>query len=288
MMRYEFGYRYQERFHRNVWGSYESVRKWASEVGNCDVYSSVFGYSGEITAGLVYAGLYFDLDSPDLSRAYEDAKELISIFDSHDITPDSYRVSFSGMKGFHVYISPVALDVTPSTELPGIFRRLAGEVAELLPNGTLDTHVYDRRRLWRLVNSRHACSGLYKVNLTIPLPTVPEILNFAQTARPIHPLNPTKSIAAARWLSEVKPDLPQPPACPISTELHPKVVALLGGGVEEGRRNVTCFYLGRYLNAKGWEASKIGAALQAFGRRCSPPLPEGEVARVIRSALKRR
>ncbi len=288
-MRYEFGYRYQERFHRNVWGSYGSVRKWASEVGNTDVYSSVFGYSGEITAGVVYAGLYFDLDSPDLSQALEDTNALISIFDNHDITPDSYRVSFSGKKGFHVYVSPVALDVTPSTELPGIFRRLAGEVAELLPNGTLDTHVYDRRRLWRLVNSRHADSGLYKVNLTMPLPTVPEILNFAETARPIHPLNPTKSIAAARWLSEVKPDPPSPPSTiPISSELHPKAVALLNDGVEQGRRNVTCFYLGCYLSAKGWDASQIGAALQAFGRRCSPPLPEGEVESVVRSVLKRR
>ena len=117
-MRYEFGYRYQERFHRNVWGSYGSVRKWASEVGNTDVYSSVFGYSGEINAGVVYAGLYFDLDSPDLNQALEDTNALISIFDNHDLTPDSYRVSFSGKKGFHVYVSPVALDVAPSTELP--------------------------------------------------------------------------------------------------------------------------------------------------------------------------
>ena len=116
-MRYEFGYRHNETFHRNVWGSYERVRQWAAEVGNTDVYSSVFGYSGEITTSPVYAGLYFDLDSPELEKALEDANVLLSIFDKRDLTPDSYRVSFSGKKGFHVYVSPVALDITPNAAI---------------------------------------------------------------------------------------------------------------------------------------------------------------------------
>ena len=172
--------------------------------------------------------------------------------------------------------------------MPTLFRHLAGEVAGLLPNGTLDTHVYDRRRLWRLVNSKHADSGLYKVNLTLPLPTVPRILNLAETPRPIKPLNPHHSVSAARWVLEVKPDPPILPPTVYPTEIRPEVADLLMNGVAEGRRNVTCFYLGCYLNAKGYTTLEVEQRLQEFGRRCTPPLPEHEVASVVRSVLKRR
>lgn len=287
-MKYEFGYRQAESFHRNLWGSFDKVKRWAVEVGNTDVYSSVYGFQGEVASGPVYSGLYFDLDSPNLAEAWQDTNALISIFDRRDLSPGSYRVSFSGKKGFHIYVSPVALDITPTPDLSQTFKQLAHEVKGLLPNGTLDTHVYDKRRLWRMVNSRHAGSGLYKINLDLPLPDVPTILNLAETPRPIKRLSPQKSVLAARWLVEVYHDTPARITHPVTNgDLRPEVSALLANGVAEGKRNVTCFYLGCYLSSKGWSMGEVQNALCAFGSRCTPPLPEREVLSVVRSVGKR-
>src|SRR5206468_4262401 len=51
----------------------------------------------------------------------------------------------------------------PSNRLPAYFKamgkRLIGDIA-------FDPSIYDRLRLWRLENSRHEKSGLYRVRLT--------------------------------------------------------------------------------------------------------------------------
>ena len=74
------------------------------------------------------------------------------------------RFYFSGSKGFSIEL-PATLfgGFEPSAELP---RRLKRAAALLLDGIEYDGSIYSLLRLWRVPNSRHGKSGLYKVPLT--------------------------------------------------------------------------------------------------------------------------
>lgn len=111
------------------------------------------GYKGPVRASFVH----FDIDRENLSDALSDARELVSGL--HGVA----RIAFSGSKGFHVEV-PIecfgglgANEATPAK---------VKNIALALANGiTLDTSVYDRNRLWRVLNTKHH-SGLYKVPIS--------------------------------------------------------------------------------------------------------------------------
>jgi hypothetical protein len=80
------------------------------------------------------------------------------------VPPRAIRRYFSGCKGFHLEIAGgVFGGFTPSAELHSYLRRLAELLLGDIP---FDTSVYDKLRLWRLPNSRHSKTGLYKIQLT--------------------------------------------------------------------------------------------------------------------------
>jgi hypothetical protein len=91
-------------------------------------------------------------------------REVIRRLDSWDVPRSAVRYYFSGQKGFHVEI-PAALfgGFVPSTELHRCLKQAAGLILGDIP---YDGSVYDKLRLWRLPNSRHSKTGLYKVRLT--------------------------------------------------------------------------------------------------------------------------
>ena len=86
-------------------------------------------------------------------------------------------------------VSPIALAILPDIDLAKVYRQVAEELATYLPNGSLDLKVYERRRLWRLVNSQHGESKLFKIQLPYPIPTLEKILKLARNQQPINALH---------------------------------------------------------------------------------------------------
>jgi hypothetical protein len=144
---------------------WEDVERYRQKHSNFGIYTSVWNYNDTNLDRATRLGpLYFDLDSIEVERSYQDAVRLAEYLS--DFIPDAgLRVYFTGKKGFHIECEPVTLGINASNELPGLFRFIANELKSKLSLDTIDFAVYDIRRMWRLPNSQHQGTGLYKVHL---------------------------------------------------------------------------------------------------------------------------
>lgn len=133
---------------------------------NSGIYTSVWLYDKtDIDIAKRFGSLYFDLDSDTAEEAQLDAQKLVTYLLGF-IPESGIRIYFTGAKGFHVECEAVTIGITPSNTLPDLFRFIANEMKELLQLSTLDFAVYDQRRMWRVVNSQHQKTNLYKIPLS--------------------------------------------------------------------------------------------------------------------------
>jgi len=133
---------------------------------NNGLYTSVWHYnSTDLSTALRLGSLYFDLDSENISDCYEEAKKIYSYLISF-IPEESLLVYFTGKKGFHIECEAISLGINPSNDLPKTFRYIATKLKEKLDISSMDFSVYDMRRMWRLPDSKHQSTGLYKTLLS--------------------------------------------------------------------------------------------------------------------------
>jgi len=155
----EFGVNQNGYWKRNIYVKENEIEKLRKQYGNVDVYQSIWRYENhkedEPTVKCV-APLYFDIDNPNLNVALEDTRKLI---DKLDYPENKVQIFFSGQKGFHVIVEEW-------TDNADALKKYA-----IMMKGTeiksIDTQIYDKRRLLRLSNSKHIKTGLYKIPLTI-------------------------------------------------------------------------------------------------------------------------
>lgn len=122
---------------------------------------SVAGYSG-----FGYADyLPFDFDSENVADALKDVCDFaFSLKVDYDY--ELCYVYFSGCKGFHVLIPSACFGYfEPTQDLPVIMKTIALDLGQDLK--TLDTSIYNQNRLFRLRNTKHSKSGLYKIPVMI-------------------------------------------------------------------------------------------------------------------------
>jgi len=112
--------------------------------------------------------LWFDVDRADLDAARRDTltltRFLLRRYPKLDCD-DGLGVWFSGGKGFHV-----GIECWPGNDPDPLVPATAKRLALALANAAgvqIDPAIYDHQRIFRLPNSRHAWSGLYKVPLTL-------------------------------------------------------------------------------------------------------------------------
>ncbi|QEL19131.1 hypothetical protein [Limnoglobus roseus] len=118
-------------------------------------HGSPKGYAGPAAC----SRLPFDIDrADDLAAAVADARTLYTFLEGR--YGDGVGVYFSGSKGFHLSIvSPAGF--TASERVPDVAKLLATTIASKA-GVRIDPAIYDRQRVFRLPNSRHRASGLYK------------------------------------------------------------------------------------------------------------------------------
>jgi hypothetical protein len=144
----------------------EDIDTYRRQHQNNGLYTSVWHYnSTDLGTALRLGSLYFDLDSEDIDACYEEAKRLYSYLISF-IPEESLLVYFTGKKGFHIECEAISLGINPSNDLPKVFRYIATKLKEKLDISSMDFSVYDMRRMWRLPNSKHQSTGLYKTLLS--------------------------------------------------------------------------------------------------------------------------
>jgi hypothetical protein len=116
--------------------------------------NSVKGYNGDAYA----ENLVFDFDSTDLEQAKKDVVELLKRMKDNGVdVRKSCNIYFSGNKGFHVEF-PIARKFTPEK-----LKLICSNLAKGLKS--FDLKIYNVTRLFRIANTKHQVSGLYKIPL---------------------------------------------------------------------------------------------------------------------------
>lgn len=152
--------------------------------------------------------LLWDFDAAnDIESARQDAITLSTRLLSKGIKADNIQVSFSGNKGFNVEL------LTNKSFTQEEFKNITFALASDLP--TFDKVVNDSNRIIRLVGTKHAKSGLYKIPLTVNQLSnldVPAIKTLAKSLDNIdnetmegwHTVELPESIASLKYTKKVE------------------------------------------------------------------------------------
>lgn len=161
-------------FGRNIFIKPNDVDKIRNRFNNKDCYVTVFKYNKSNQQESDYYGpLYLDLDYDIQSeQEYIELKQDLLLTASYLKTQfflkdEDLRIFFSGSKGFHIIIPAEILNVKPSNKLHLYYKYIATEAKNTTIYKTIDTKIYDIRRLFRITNSINSNTGLYKVPVTL-------------------------------------------------------------------------------------------------------------------------
>lgn len=288
-------YEYYQKFQktRDIFLPLSEIRKLSE--GKIDQYCSIFGYDPEdIAHGVIYGPMYFDIDHEgNLAKAHQDMIMILKMLKFYGITDQDYQVSFSGSKGFHIIIYPQVFDIKPQKVLDRIYKKIAGWFSSELNSNTIDFKVYERRRIWRIVNTLNSKSNLNKIPIT-ENDSVEAILELAKNPQPVIPKFPQKNDVLSGWvqraineLNTYKPVRYQNTYRSNDLTISPQVRELIDNGVGQGNRNQTAFYISCYLKSKGFSESEVLSYLETFASHCSPPYQDyTELKSTLRQAFK--
>lgn len=160
---------------RNILAELDEVEtKIRNRFRNTDAFATIYMYDRkDQSSANLYAPLYIDLDlkmkgNKDYQKVKRDLLHVVTALNMSYAVPFDYiRVFFSGNKGFHVLVDPEIFGIEPRTDLNELYRAVAHDLKKMTMFKTVDTGIYDRVRLFRLPNSLHSETGLYKVPVPI-------------------------------------------------------------------------------------------------------------------------
>ncbi len=120
---------------------------------------------------LKWGDLYLDFDIPlendnDFNKIKHDVQKAIRYFKLIlSVDPSQINLFYSGSKGIHMTVSAHVLGLEPHQSLNQIYKDIATDISEFTEYGTLDTKVYDDKRMFRMVNSFNKKGQRYKIPL---------------------------------------------------------------------------------------------------------------------------
>lgn len=235
---------------------------------------SIKGYNGEAWT----SSLYWDLDyKGNFEKVRKSAQALIDKLADLGVL-DSTTVFFSGNKGVHVYVHTKG-KFTPE-ETSRICYNMAKDAG--VSNDVLDTSVYNITRIFRIENTRHKESKLYKIPLDfdeLESETEANIRRIAKKPRKcdfqpeladdaifkeLYPENYKRGADILDLFEHGDSDKPDFSECP--DEKPRCIYALENGYIEKGRRHDAIIRLASYYKDRGLDrdqaADKIERALE--------------------------
>lgn len=170
----EVGYGFETKtgergFSRGNYIPYQTVSAFIRGRRNYSVFTSAYRYSDkQVDKSDLYGDLYLDFDdSTNFENVRKDALTALSYLKIvYHIDESQVRIYFSGNKGVHIVVPAEIFGIEPMPLLNGVFKTIAMSIRSFTPNKTVDTQIYDNKRMFRIPNSIHEKSGLYKIPLT--------------------------------------------------------------------------------------------------------------------------
>lgn len=293
------------RFNRNEFVTRDFIPQIRQQYNNTGLYRSAFFYDNLILENSsLFGNLFFDFDSEDdVELAREDLLFTIwrmTLPSGFSLPMEAFRIWFSGKKGFHLIIPWQYLGVRPHEKLDKIYRWIAEDLRADSPNNTLDLVVYEKRRLFRLENSIHQDTNLYKIPLQFEEVSnwdSDSIMNLAQKNRSIRYPEPKLITQSSKkyesYVSEFNDFVKNKKLNfenrgnqgikPIG-ETPQYVKDLIEQGPKKGLRNETAAALTSFWLRKGLDEEEVWENLLSWNNES---LPERELRTTMKSIYKR-
>lgn len=287
-------------FTRNEWMTIDQISEYRTKSGNVGVYTTAYIYdSQDIKESNLYGDFYLDFDNEeDFEAVRKSVKDAVFYFARpffYNIPKRFIRCYFSGKKGVHMIIPATCFGIEPSKHLNQYYKQLAVEATQMVTGdkSAIDTKIYDNRRLFRLPNSRHQDTGLYKIPLTVEeLMTMPYegIKELAKSPRQMRWERPYEIAQAKsqflsvieRWKKrwEDKFNRQRKADAKPFDFIPPCIQELLDTGPKKGQRNNTVAALASFFKRQGHSEEEIWDQLLIWN---NDSLPEVELRAVIKS-----
>lgn len=131
-----------------------------------DIFRSVWSYEKPDLNSKKIGDFHIDFDAKDnIKKAQYDAIKIINDLETnYNINSETLSIGFSGSKGFFIII-PASCFLTEIIDKPELVYKKIG-IFFKLGAPTLDLSTYKKRGMWRITNSIHQKTGLYRIELT--------------------------------------------------------------------------------------------------------------------------
>jgi len=272
--------------HRN---NVRVITELESVYGKNEVYRTIFRFDDDYRrhfektksvgqfAGKCYADwMPFDIDDEDLSKAWSAAKAVINLL-NYDYSFDVQHIFFSGAKGFHILIPIQAFGFTqPSEKMPMAFKGLANDIAGDL----VDSTIYELNRLFRMVNTCNAKTGMFKIPLTID-EFYSGIENIKLLAKEPHKimLPSMRDCVLNKQFEELYQK--HITSGKVIEHVQDKNLFEKLGGVGEGERDVIGAKFLGILKSKGMEPELAMQWLRGWNSQNTPPMSEDQLHKLL-------
>lgn len=292
----------------------DQIEEYRKKYDNLDLFISRFLYDcDDPYTGPLLSNFYIDLDSEDKpEKAQADAITIVNFFLRHEV-PDQepyLKIRWTGKKGFTIEVAYQLFGAEPHEHLDMIWRKIAEMFVHDYKLKTVDFSVYERRRFWRLTNSRRSDCSLYKIPVTsIELRAkLDEIRSKAMHSQPYQYdlYEHTKRLEPVTGLSDMfqevrrqvdreilkrkerVEELDRPSVW--KRENVPQCVdKMIHTGIGEPGRETTAFQIACTMHWLGAPKEEARPLLEEFMTHCEPPLPRNDdrVRRALDSAYSR-
>lgn len=292
----ECGYRQNTFFKRGIYIPYNYIYNFVTQHHYYSVFRSAYCYNNaNINNAKLYGDFYLDLDdTDDFERVRVDALTALSYLKiCYHIT--NVRVFFSGNKGVHLIIPAPILGVEPRQHLNVIYKQLATAINNYTTNKTVDLKVYDRRRLFRIVNTIHEKSHLFKIPLSkdeLQYLSLDKIKLLAKSKRNITITNNNLDNPFARLQFDKFSEQCNNINNSFNYNNHyaqsinfipPCIKLILDNGAKQGERNISIACLTSFLKAYGKSLNETIEIINNWNSNNVVPSPSYELHRTIKS-----
>ena len=270
-----------------------------------DTYSTVYSYDNknQDLANIV-APLYIDLDINDLEKDYDKLRKDILLLirklkTVFHLKEDNIQIFFSGSKGYHIIIPYEVFGIEPSKDLNDRYKLIVTDLKSYTITKSIDTRIYDSKRLFREPNTINTKTGLYKVYMTIDQVrdfSYNDLIDRAKTPQDIveanKEYNPKSDEAFNAMVNELKERQKKTINHKVARqmlqnkELLPCVKYILQNGAQKGGRNNTAMALASALFQRNEDRAYVEQIMDTWNRtKLDEPLPERELELTVRSAF---
>lgn len=285
-------------FSRGHYIPYRTIYNFAEGHNKYSVFSSAYRYSTtDLTKSDLYGDLYLDFDDiNDFTHVKADALTALSYLKIvYHISENQVKIYYSGNKGVHIIVPAKILGVEPMPLLNGVFKTIALSIKSFTPNKTVDTQIYDNKRMFRIPNTIHEKSKLYKIPITpeeLRNLSEEQIKLLAQRPREIqvNTIYETNNIAQKQFQRAVEEyyilDKESKKDRRFKTKYNfipPCIQYILENGAVEGQRNITIACLTGFCKNSGKSLNETIDFISEWNSKNVKPTGEQEMKKTIKS-----